>query len=242
MPTASGGARVASDVLVEPDFLTPLECAAHLRAIARFRLEHELPLIERRERSRSLLYRVIDGVHVARSLPGISSVAERVRRVIAGISPDHAHYVYDERAAVNVNIVPPGGSYRWHYDLSPYTAMLYLNTVTGGEIEMYPNYRLCVGPAASKLQRFVDRVAGDPRARELFGKKVAVRPAPGLLLVMRGDRCLHSVAPTAGAADRISMVMAFDRLGTKYVQRSRLNRFVYTTEPEDMKVDPNYMA
>lgn len=227
-----GGRRPPSPAFagcfVDPEFLSRRECSEQLDEVATFRREHDLPLIERPGGARPLRYRVIDGEHVARWLPGVREVAERVRRVVAGIAPDGAFFLDDTAAAVNVNIVPPGGSYRWHYDRNAYTGLVYLNAVADGEIELFPNYRLRLGPEGSLLQRLTDGTAKNDYVRALLGKKVVVRPLPGTLLVMRGDRCLHSVAPVGGKADRVSLVTAFDLPGKTFAGGENLDRYLYS--------------
>ena len=51
--------------------------------------------------------------------------------------------IEDAVAARNINVTPPGGEYRWHYDRNAVTAIIYLNEVPGGETEIFANYR-CV--------------------------------------------------------------------------------------------------
>jgi hypothetical protein len=95
-------------------------------------------------------------------------------------------------------------------------------------------------------QRWLDRVLQAAPVRALSGLRHLVEPAAGKLLVMRGDRCLHSVRPVTGAADRINLVLSYDRPGARYAMADGLNAYLYrpdkaTTGSESGKPrDPNY--
>jgi hypothetical protein len=201
-----------------------------------------LPVVERLGTARPLRYRVIDGTHIARSFPGIGAIAERVQRVVAAIAPSESFFLDNLAARVNVNIVAPGGSYRWHYDRNAFTGLVSLNAVLDGEIEMYPNYRFRLGSGTSWLQRLADGVAVNATLRDRVSKKHVIRPEPGLLIVIRGDRCLHSVAPVAGETDRVSLVIAFDRPGKIFGQQDDLDRYLYSTQTSAGQIDPNYTS
>src|SRR5262249_35256263 len=153
-----------------------------------------LPYVQRHTRGRDLRYQVIDGAQIATALPMIGAVLAETDRTVSERC-GRPLVRLDGQVGVNVNITPPGGSYRWHYDRCPVTAMLYLNAVTGGEIEFYPNCRLPCGPfRRTALQRGLDAVSSSRGVRALTRRRrVAVPPTPGRLLILRGDRCLHSV-------------------------------------------------
>jgi hypothetical protein len=144
--------------------------------------------------------------------------------VVRKLFGDAIEALADEQVACNVNITQPGGSYRYHYDRNEITAILYLNETSGGETECYPGHRLRV-PAS--LQRDVDRVFGSRLVRSVFGCQVLVRPRVGRLLIMRGDRCLHSVRPVSGPPDRINIVMSYDVRGARYANGDNLNSYLY---------------
>jgi hypothetical protein len=142
----------------------------------------------------------------------------------------------DKQVACNVNITQPGGSYRYHYDRNAVTVILYLNETRGGETECYPNHRLNL----IYLQREVDRVFENPMFRRVFGKQILVRPRAGRLLVMRGDRCLHSVREVSGNADRINIVMSYDVKGARHANSHHLNSYLYSGAIVHHG-DPNYV-
>lgn len=222
-------------------FLTAEACAALLDDVARYRTTREPPSIERRQAGRSLRYKVIDGDEIHAHLPRFERLYADVHaRVVAACGPRLAPLA-NRAAAVNVNITPPGGEYRWHYDRNAVTGILFLNRVQGGETECYPNYRLHLGRfKASAAQRFFDRLLQAGPLLRRFGRLHVVPPEPGALLLMRGDRCLHSVRPVAGEAERINVILTFDRPGARFPQQADLDPYLYSTR-SGPSFDPNYV-
>lgn len=226
---------------VEHGFFSPERCGDLLRRVADFRREHDAPLVERVERRRSLRYRVIDGTAVRRWLPSIWALQFELRPRAESLWGGPLAPWGDERVAVNVNITPPGGEYRWHYDRNPVTLILYLNSVAGGEVELYPNYRLRCGGPLAPLQEGLDRMLGLPLVRRALGTRVVIPPGPGMLLAMRGDRCLHSVRTVRGSEERINVVVSYGAGGAAHVRNRSLDTYLYTTEMvAGAGRDPNY--
>ena len=173
-------------------------------------------------------------------MPQVHALLDRVQKLINDRSVASVASLADERVACNVNITAKHGTYRWHYDRNRYTALIYLNKVAGGETEMYPNYRLVLGRnVASRMQHFSDKLTGSRFIRNLFGKKLICSTAVGRLVIMRGDRCLHSVRPVMGDKDRINVILSFDVPGTTYKVADELNSYLYA-ETSESKADPNY--
>src|SRR6202142_3311710 len=102
------------------------------------------PLVERECGHRPLRYRVIDGLAIRDYLPQLEALSREVNGLVKELTGAHLAPMQNPQAQLNVNITPPGGSYRWHYDRNAVTALLYLNGVDGGRTELCPNYR--VGP------------------------------------------------------------------------------------------------
>ena len=63
----------------------------------------------------------------------------------------------------------------------------------------------------------------------------------GRLLIMRENRCLHSVREVSGDAERINVVMSYDMRDADYGNRDRLNSYLYTTDQLQQPRDPNYV-
>lgn len=221
---------------VKEEFISQSTAREALESIDNFRRRFPLPIISRPSGPRPLRYSVIDGHQIALHLPEIQALHAKTTRLVKKLFGDAIETLADEQVACNVNITQPGGSYRYHYDRNAITGILYLNETSGGETECYPGHRLRV-PAT--LQRDVDRVFGSRLVRSVFGRQVLVRPCAGRLLIMQGDRCLHSVREVSGPPDRINIVMSYDVRGARYANGESLNSYLYQRDylqPDD----PNY--
>jgi hypothetical protein len=223
------------------DFLTQIECDEILNAIHSYRERREPPLIDRAERGRSLRYRVIDGTAVAQGLSELELLYQRTGELISAWTGHALVPIADRVAGININITPPGGEYRWHYDRNAVTAIVYLNNVKGGATEIYPNHRIVLPRRLHALQHGIDTIARRRPVLALIGTKSVVTPRTGRLVVMRGDRCLHSVCPVEGTEERINLCMAYDRLGARARPHDALDDYLYT-DHEVGGPDPNYLC
>ena len=184
-------------------------------------------------------YFVIDGHQVEQHLPEIWRLYHRVNDVINKTCGRTLAPLENRRVGANVNITPPGGEYRWHYDRNAVTAIVYLNEVPGGETELYPNFRLRLKQRYSRLQRWLDRLLQAAPVRRIFGRHVMVAPRRGSIVLMAGNRCLHSVRPVEGDTDRINLILAYDEPGTRFAIEKNLDTYLYT-EAEQASSHPNY--
>lgn len=211
-------------------FLSAEECDQFLASVDVYRGSHELPIIHRDVAGRSLHYFVIDGHRVHDALPQLPDLRRKVEGILGNICGRPLEPIADTIAAINVNIVPPGGEYCWHYDRNAVTALVYLNEVPGGETELYPNYRFLLGSAdQSPVQRGLDWLLRQPPVMKTFGRLTVFTPKKGSLLVMAGNRTLHSVRRVRGDRDRINAVMAYDAPRTTRT-RPTLNKYLYTAD------------
>jgi hypothetical protein len=219
-------------VEVVPAFLSADECESLLSAIADYRRTHELPVIFREEKGRSLNYIVMEGWRFHEALPDSEAIVDRIRTRLESICGESLVLIDDARAACNVNITPPEGQYRWHYDRNLVTALVYLNGVEGGETDLYPNYRITWPWGRPRaMQSLLDRVLLNKRVRALAGHPTAVTPAQGTFVALRGNTTLHSVRPVRGEQVRVNLVVAFDRPGSDSTRRT-LNAYLYESQPE----------
>jgi hypothetical protein len=226
-------------VAIQPNFLTGEECEKYCESVLALDRARGLPLIERNMRERSLKYKVVDGLRIAEALPDIDDLTTRVEEVLERTCGPGLVPIDDAVAARNINVTPPGGEYRWHYDRNAATALIYLNEVPGGETELFSNFRLLIrGGRYQRIQRRLDDVVRLRIVRRLFGHRRLVEPRPGTLVIMRGDTTLHSVRAVLGTEDRIAIVLAYDYPG-RGLKRNALNRYLYTSAPP-VEVDPNY--
>lgn len=231
---ASNGYRI------ESGFLSSERCEQVLASINEYRKHNTLPLIHRPSGGRPLYYSVIDGERISRDFPDVSAIYRDVNKFVRDISGLDLVPLSDEKVACNINITPKGGSYRWHYDRNAVTALLYLNNPGGGETECYPNYRISLpGDFVSRFQHVFDRLLQTAFARSVFGKRVVVEPQAGRVLIMLGNKCLHSVRPMTGSVDRVNIVMSFDIPGKDFAVAGQLNDYLYNTETSASR-DPNY--
>jgi len=221
---------------IRENYLPPSLCEALLQDMEAYKASHELPLIERFDAGRSLRYRVIDGDRIFNALPRVVSVYREVLSLVRQLEP-RLQPLSNQTAGLNVNFTPPGGEYRWHYDRNCVTAILFLNAVKGGETEMYPHYRIHLGKwKDTGLQRFCDSAL---RRLRQFVRPLVVEPAPGRMILMRGDRCLHSVRRVEGEEERVSIIMSFDPPGRVFLPEGDLDSYLYSKSASPNK-DPNY--
>ena len=229
--------QVSNAIWVRDQFISVTGAAQALAAIHDFRREFPLPIISRTSGPRPLCYSVINGHQILSYLPEIQRLHAKVTRLIKRMFGESIVPLADEQVACNINITQPGGSYRYHYDRNTITAILYLNETDGGETECYPNHRLRI--SQTFLQETIDRIFQSEVVRWTFGRLVLVRPRTGRLLIMRGNRCLHSVREVNGSEDRVNVVMSYDVRGAQYANSDRLNSYLYTHNDLQTR-DPNY--
>jgi 2OG-Fe(II) oxygenase superfamily len=226
-------------VVIEPDFLSTEECERYCQSVLALDRSQGLPLVERQVRERSLRYKVVDGLRIADALPEIDDLTRRVEEAIERICGPGLMPIDDVVAARNINVTPPEGEYRWHYDRNAATALIYLNEVPGGETELFPNYRLLFrGGRHPGVQRWLDDVLRLRAVRRLFGHQMLVEPHRGTLVLMRGNTTLHSVRAVLGSDDRIAVVLAYDYPHSGQ-RRDALNSYLYTSASAS-EGDPNY--
>lgn len=223
-------------------FLSERECEHFLTLIKNYRKHHPVPEIYRNVRGRPLRYKVIDGEQINRNLPEVAKLFKVVNKTVNSITNRELVPLDNEKVACNINIMTRGGTYRWHYDRNTVTAILYLNEVLGGgETECYPNYRIFLRRGRfSKLQQWLDGLLQIALVRRLFGKQLVCKARTGCLLVMRGDRCLHSVRPLTGDEERINIIMSYDAPGTDFAIAGQLDSYLYNQDPVQSS-DPNYL-
>jgi len=233
--------RSSNSIWVIDSFLDSRRCRELLESVRRFRGKNRLPLIHRQARERSLHYAVIHGGQIAESFPGLRDLYSQIKTLAAEKSGLDLTFMKHEKVGVNINITPPSGEYRWHYDRNPLTAILFLNEVEGGETEIYPGYRFKLKDRKhSRAQKFLDNWFMKPWMRRCLGKKISVAPMAGRMLLMRGDDCLHSVRAVAGKEDRINVIFSYERPVDQNPQEEGLNDYLYTLKASGTS-DPNYL-
>ena len=222
------------------DYLAADQCEGLLATVRAHVALQPAVRVERPRGGRGLRYEVLDGHRIASDLPAIAALQPDLLALAAGLSGIDLSPLANRAAAINLNITPPGGEYRWHYDRNAVTAILYLNAVEGGETELLPGYRLHLGRwRHTALQRWADRALGAPGLRAFAPRPLRVAPRAGRVLVMRGDRCLHSVAPVRDG-ERCNVIMTFDRPRVRHRVEHDLDPYLYSTA-RTPDFDPNYL-
>ncbi|MGB5714542.1 MAG: 2OG-Fe(II) oxygenase [Waterburya sp.] len=217
------------------------KCSKILSWIEDYREQYTVQKVYRPMKERSLFYYVINGEQVEQNLPRIWQIYQDINQFVNQVSQQELTPLSSKLATVNVNIVPPGGEYRWHYDRNMVTALLFLNNFAAGEIEFYPNYRILVkNQKIVFLQKYLDAILKNKLLRDLFGKKVSIKPCLGMIIIMRGNKCLHSVKPVEGDRERINLVLSYDSPQAQFPVEQNLNSYLYTTE-KPTSSDPNYL-
>ena len=227
---------------VVDDFLTAEECQSFLKMINEFRDGHTLAEIHRPMKGRSLRYHVIQGEQIQESLPGIWGLyTGEVNDLVNESLGFPLEPLANTRAGVNVNLMRPNqSSYRWHYDRACVTSIIYLNEVEGGDTELYPNYRLLLQKGKNTAaQRVLDSFIQIKPIMNTFGDMVRVSPKVGRLVMMRADRCWHSVRSVLGDRERVNIIASYDIPGTEFSMEKGLDSYLYTQE-EQQSTDPNY--
>ncbi len=223
-------------------FASADQCAQLLARIHDYRARHGVPVVERAAGELPLRYAVIDGDRIAEHLPEVLRVYERVTHLVKSLWHDEIEPLADRKVACNINITQPGGSYRYHYDRNAVTAILYLNEIEGGETECYPGYRIALTHARyTALQQKLDGLLQNRFVRGVAASQLLVRPRVGRLLLMQGNRCLHSVRPVHGPSERINIIMSYDYPNARYAVADNLNAYLYSTADMSSN-DPNYLT
>jgi hypothetical protein len=227
---------------IQEGFLDVEECEYIVSLIENYRKVHQVPHIYRRRHDRSLDYKVIDGEVVARYFPDVEQLYRTVNELINQKRNQDLVPLADRRVGCNINITQPGGEYRWHYDRNLMTGIVYLNDVDGGETECYPNYRMYIEKFRfSCLQRSLDSLFQLRIVRLLFGKKILIKPKQGKLVLMYGNKCLHSVRLVLGDVDRITLIFSYDLPDTQFSIEQQLDAYLYESQQRFNSLrDPNY--
>ncbi len=193
-------------------------------------------------KTRSLRYYVIDGDRIREHLTKIWLLYRgKMKELVNELTHQEFVPLANTQVGVNVNVMPPDRSeYRWHYDRNAITCILYLNAVEGGETVLYPNYRILLRNRSQMFtQQMFDRFLHTRIIRHIFGKKTAIRPRPGRLAIIQGNRCWHSVRSVQGERERINVLFAYDVPGAQFPIEKSLDSYLYTQE-EMVSSDPNY--
>lgn len=124
------------------------------------------------------------------------------RLVAACVGLPQVHELGDPLSGLCMNVVAPGRSHPWHFDINDVTVSMLTREPEGGGVFEY-----CPGIRSASDERF-DAVravlAGDG---EHLVRRLALRP--GDLQLFAGRHALHRVTPVTGPGERHSAIFAF---------------------------------
>ncbi|HJP79246.1 MAG TPA: arpA protein [Pseudonocardiaceae bacterium] len=112
------------------------------------------------------------------------------------------HELADPLSGLVLNVVGPGKSHPWHFDVNEFTvSMLTQEPESGGEFQYCPNIR------SAEHENFADvRSVLDGDGERLI-RKLELRP--GDLQLFQGRYALHRVSPVAGDRARHTAIFAY---------------------------------
>jgi hypothetical protein len=214
-------------------FLPDGECQEVLQSIEDYRKDEKLIQVDHQ----ALLIRAtkkfltLNGQDIDENLPAVRELYTRINEVVNAATGKIYHPLENRAIGLSINITPPGGQFGWHYDRNEITAILYLNEVEEGQLELYPNYRFLLKDSHQGLKKWLqqafDVLLRLELVRALFGQKAVVTPRVGTLCLMVASWCLHRVRPVGGGRDRVSVIFAYDIPGKMFTKENTKDYYGY---------------
>ncbi len=171
--------------------------------------------VQRKVGEKVLDYVVIPGDKIKEHFPDVWEIAKTFQPLAEELWGGPLVPLHD-KAAVNINIVPPGGEQGRHMDRNEVTFLIYVNGTRGGELEI--DSQTAAGPRRILIQK--DTIVGLVKANEIP----------------------HEVLPVedmkrAWGNERVTLVVSFGLPGKNYEEAAR-DDFLYDGEKEvpDQKV------
>lgn len=169
------------------DFLMPRFADEFCRCVAALRQRYGVA-IDRVCEDGSLRYTVVTGDCIRSSAPQLfelytsDALIEWIQRVTSCASVDVSPHV---RSSINVNVLEEiGEMYPWHTDAVPFTAVLFLSSLS-------------------------NTAGGELMLKTLDGEVTSIRPRCGQWLLMDGARCAHAVAALREKTNRVTIPMVY---------------------------------
>lgn len=126
---------------------------------------------------------------------------------LPGFSPlRRAHRAWyrsaDPFQALNISVMDEGGCQQWHFDTNEVAITLLLQApAAGGEFEYVPLIRSAENEDYEAVKRVLD---GDRNG------VVQLSQEAGMLVLFKGHRSLHRVAPVRGARRRFQSILTYN--------------------------------
>jgi hypothetical protein len=200
-------------------FLSPSECTKLLTSI--YSVKEKLSLFGQP---------VIDGSVVSKHIPSVTKLIREIQNEVDAFAGIPLVPLSNSKDAIRIHFTEPHLEYSWHYDPNVLTAVIFLNQVEGGEVDVFDDYRILLDSnSLSSTQRLLDRVLNSGICRWLFSSKLSqFEPSQGGLLLMHANRCLHSIRKVRGRVGQVRIEFAFDVPGITRAY-SEANRYYLKT-------------
>ena len=115
---------------------------------------------------------------------------------------DQVHELADPFAGLVLNVVAPGRSHPWHFDVNEFTVSMLTGAPEGGGVfEFCPNVRTPDDENLDAVNAVLDGTASQ------LVRRLALQP--GDLQLFKGRYALHRVSPVTGTRARHSAVLAY---------------------------------
>lgn len=158
----------------------------------------------------NLRYSVVDGSRTREHFPELVELAQtRLREAAEEIVGQPLVPIQDKKRSVRVQLY--GGKregFRWHLDVSPYSALLTLeNTSLGATEVISPRLTRLLKPIYYPLYPLRQLLSAIPH-RTIYG-------APGDLLILHGGAVLHRTRAHLDEGERLVVVAVFEPVASR---------------------------
>jgi hypothetical protein len=142
------------------------------------------------------------------------------------------HELADPLSGLVVNVVDPGRSHPWHFDVNEFTvSMLTQAPQAGGEFQYCPNIR------SAEYENFADVHSVLDGAGEQLIRKLELRP--GDLQLFQGRYALHRVSPVGGDRARHTAIFAYSERPGVLGSVARTRQLFGRVLPEHLAAERN---
>lgn len=173
----------------------------------------------------------LNGQDIENDVPTVNDLYTPLNTVVNVITGKEFAPQANKSIGLSINVIPPGGQFCFHHDRTEITAILYLNEIDGGEMELYPRYRIRLKQSQVGIKKWLqllfDLCVRQKPLRALFGRQEMVIPKPGKILIMEASKCLHRVCPVVGNRERYSAQLAYDLPGTVFTKELTKDYYGY---------------
>lgn len=234
MPIESLRAQFLQDgYAVVDDFLSGPEVDAILASIDAYRAAGRQVLqVERKDLIATQVFKTIVGSDCESHIKGFSELwRSRILDLARQLVPFSLEPLNDAAIGINVNITERSGTLSYHYDRNEVTAVLYLQECVGGELEMFPHFRVLLPHRyrwpVMMVQRAFDLVWRTPPALFIARRRRRLLPPKrGRLVLMRGPLSLHRVSPVEEGPSRICGVFCYDKPDVRWESWNSKDNYV----------------